>query len=448
MTPSRITQWLDHRTGGLSGVKAFLRDPIPKSVGWRNTLGSAAGALLFIQILTGILLALYYVPHPEAAYESVQYIDDGLIAGGFVRALHYWGASFVIVVLFLHMARTFFSGAYKAPREANWVIGVVLFVLVTLLAFTGQLLLWNQMGYWAANVGIEIAASAPGLGGYVEQLLVGGDSLGALTLTRFYALHAIVLPLVLGLLIVFHLVLLRRHGPTRPARDTSDKTVPFSPLQLFRDTVVFSLALGGLIFVALIYGGPDSAPADPTDTSYIPHPEWYFLSHYQVLRYTPGSLKVLTTFVLPNLVLVLLLVLPWLDRAKTNALGERKMIVGAGAAGFASVVILTVIGIATLPENESAAAPDPDTYDIVAAGQEVYVREDCATCHRIQGEGQQVGPDLSGVGNRLKEDYMRDWLQNPQAFIPNTQMPPAKISRQELTELVAYLQSLRESPQI
>ena len=439
--------WLEDRAGAGKALRSFMDEAVPKSTGWRNTLGSVAGALILLQLVTGILLMLFYVPHPDAAYESLEYIGDVLRGGGLVMSLHYWGASFIVVAIFVHMMRVFFSGAYKKPRELTWLVGVGLFGIIMGFAFTGQLLPWNQSGYWAAKVGIEIASSAPIVGDIIKQLLTGGETVGALTLTRFYTVHVILLPLALGLLVPLHLYLLRRHGPMRPADDASTDTVPFYPWQLARDLVMISIVFAGLIAVAFVFSGPRSGPIDLADTSYIPRPEWFFLSHFEILRFTPGPLKIVATFVLPNVLLVLLLVLPWLDRANATALKKRWLVLSAGTVVIAGIVGLTVYGIARESGAESTTPSGDGAYDKVLAGREHYEEGMCANCHRIDGEGERVGPDLSGVGLRLKEEYMRQWIINPARFVPRTMMPPAMIDRPGLNELVAYLQSLHHMPE-
>ncbi len=434
--------WLQDRTGLPSALKDFMGEQIPKTAGWRNTLGSVAGALILLQIVSGILMMMFYVPHPEAAYKSIAFVEGGLLAGSLIRALHYWGASFIVVALFFHMVRVFLSGAYQKPREGVWLLGVALFGIILALAFTGQLLPFNNAGYWAANVGIEIGSSAPIVGPFIKKFIMGGDVIGALTLPRFYAAHVVVLPGLLGLLLVGHLVLLRRHGATRPDSDPSTDTVSFFPNQLFKDMVAISAVFLGLFLIARLVGGPQSGPADPADTSYIPHPEWYFMSHFEILKITPGKLKLLATFVLPNLFLLTLVLLPWLDRATTNGIRARKKIVYPGIAVIATIIALTAYGTVNM-EEESDAATREAGYSAVAAGQTFYETSNCTTCHRINGEGKQVGPDLSHVGLRLKADYMKDWLRSPQNFMPDTQMPPTVASSQELDELVVYLQSLK-----
>ena len=201
----RISEWVESRTGLVSGIGRFLGETIPASSGWRNTLGSLAGALLLVQLLTGFLLAMYYVPHPEAAHASLEFVNKELLGGSLIRTLHYQGTSFIVFALFIHTVWTFFPGAYRAPREATWISGLILFAIVIAIAFTGQLLPFNQMGYWAATVGLEIASATPVAGPYIKEFLMGGETLGALTLTRFYALHVFLLPALLGLFAVLHI---------------------------------------------------------------------------------------------------------------------------------------------------------------------------------------------------------------------------------------------------
>lgn len=458
--PSRILKWIEHRTGLLGATRAFLNENIPRSTGWWNTLGSIAGALLLLQIATGFLLALYYVPHLDSAYASVQYIKEEIMAGGLVHALHYWGASFIVAALFIHMLRVFIAGAYKKPRELNWWIGLALFGLVIGIAFTGQLLPWGQEGYWAAKVGVEILSDTPLIGDHLATLFIGGEGLGALTLTRFYALHIVLLPGLLGLLVGLHLYLLRRHGPLRPARDTGTETTPFFPNQLAKDLLAISLALGALLAVALVVHSPESSPVDTTDTSYVPRPEWYFLAHYELFRVTPGALKQITTFYLPALAGLILFTLPWLDRAKTTAFTERKRIVTVGMIVCVALVALTGYGIATPPDREAAAElarqeaeidierAQKEEYALMKTARATYRRMKCAKCHTVNRRGGHIGPDLSGVGIRLHEAYIRKWIVNPTAFKPDTVMPPIEASEEEIDLLIFYLLSLVDEPNL
>ncbi|MBI4249414.1 MAG: cytochrome b N-terminal domain-containing protein [Elusimicrobia bacterium] len=212
---------LDERTGWKKVKEALLDRRIPEAAGWQAwlyTLGSASLLLFTVQALTGMLLAMNYVPSPDHAYDSIRYIEREVLLGRFVRGLHHWGASFMVVVVALHMLRVFFMGAYKYPREGTWMAGVALFMVVMGFSFTGYLLPWDQKAYWATAVGTNIAAQAPTLGPYIGKVLKGGDVLGALTLSRFYAFHVLVLPALLILFVGLHLFLVVWHGISETPR--------------------------------------------------------------------------------------------------------------------------------------------------------------------------------------------------------------------------------------
>lgn len=204
--------WLEDRTGIVTMMEHALYEPVPKRGAWLYTLGSATLFLITLQFLTGILLLFYYVPTTAEAWNSVYAIMNDTYFGQLIRGIHYWSANFLLAVIGLHMARTFFSASYKAPREMNWVVGVVLLLLVILLAFTGYLLRWDQDGFWASVVGMKIGSYTPFLGGATIHFLLGGDVVGPATLSRFFAIHVWLLPAVLAPFIGIHLFLLRRHG--------------------------------------------------------------------------------------------------------------------------------------------------------------------------------------------------------------------------------------------
>ena len=207
-----ITDWMEHRTGIVTMLEHFLYEPVPRRGAWLYTLGSATLFLITLQFLTGILLLFYYVPTTDHAWNSVSYIMNDAYFGILLRGIHYWSANFLMAVIGLHMARTFFSGSYKSPREINWIVGVILLLLVIGLAFTGYLLRWDQDGFWASVVGIKIGSYSPFVGQYITHFLVGGDVVGPATLSRFFALHVWLLPAAIAPLIGIHLYLLRRHG--------------------------------------------------------------------------------------------------------------------------------------------------------------------------------------------------------------------------------------------
>src|SRR6516225_1342418 len=208
--------WLEERSGLVGGVKYFLFRKVPGDVDWFQTLGSATLTAFLVQALTGVILAMYYKPDPQNAYASIQHITNDVWAGWLVRGMHRWGASVFIILMFLHMGRVFLFGAYKYPRELNWIIGVLILVSGMMEGFTGYLLPWDQTAYWASVVGINLNGTAPFLGPWLAQFLRGGQDITGATLTRFYSLHMLVIPGGLIALIGLHLYLVIRLGVTSP----------------------------------------------------------------------------------------------------------------------------------------------------------------------------------------------------------------------------------------
>ncbi len=208
--------WLEERSGLIGGLKYFLFRKVPLETNWFHTLGSATLTAFIVQLITGVILAMYYKPDPETAYQSIQYITNDLTLGWLVRGMHRWGASVFIILLFLHMGRVFLFGAYKYPRELNWLIGVFILLLAMLEGFSGYLLPWDQTAYWATVVGININATAPIAGPFISFLLRGGAEIGGDTLSRFYAIHMLLVPGALIGLITLHLYLVIRLGITPP----------------------------------------------------------------------------------------------------------------------------------------------------------------------------------------------------------------------------------------
>ncbi len=204
--------WIEERTGLVGGARYFLFRKVPRDIGWFHTLGSATLTAFLVQALTGVILAMYYKPDPDTAYESIQRITDEITLGWLVRGMHRWGASVFIILMFFHMARVFLFGAYKYPRELNWIVGVLLLALGLFEGFTGYLLPWDQTAYWATVVGININGTAPFLGPFIAQFLRGGAEIGTDTISRFYALHMLLIPGALMALIGLHLYLVIRLG--------------------------------------------------------------------------------------------------------------------------------------------------------------------------------------------------------------------------------------------
>jgi ubiquinol-cytochrome c reductase cytochrome b subunit/menaquinol-cytochrome c reductase cytochrome b subunit len=214
--PIAAVGWLDERTGGGPFLRGFLYRKVPKGTNWYYTLGSATMFAFLSQAVTGVFLAMYYRPSVTQAYESVQHINNDVFLGQFVHAMHKWGSSVMVILIFLHMGRTFFFGAYKYPRELNWIIGVVLLILTMAMSFTGYLLPFDQRAFWATVVGVNINASGPLIGPYLADFLRGGAEFGATTLSRFYAIHMLLIPGLIAALIGAHLFLVAKLGTTAP----------------------------------------------------------------------------------------------------------------------------------------------------------------------------------------------------------------------------------------
>ncbi len=324
-----LGSWLDERLATRSLIAKFLYRRLPKAVGWPHTLGSATSFLLSVQIVTGIFLAFYYVPSVEHAYGSVEYISTQLPFGALVRGLHRWSASLVVILVTLHLLRVFFMGAYKYPRQATWIVGVLLLGVIAAFAFTGYLLPWDQKAYWATVVGTHIPEWAPGVGGAVAQLLKGGPDVGVRTLGRFYAFHTLFLPALLVVLVAVHLFMVIRQGIAPPpvGRWATIRRQDYQRLyeeskaegRTFMEHLVRdgSVALGLLLlatWLAWRFGAPLEEVADPTTTTYVPRPEWYFYFLFELLWLFKGPWTVIPTFWIPVLGFVALLVLPLLDR--------------------------------------------------------------------------------------------------------------------------------------
>jgi menaquinol-cytochrome c reductase cytochrome b subunit len=211
-----VVGWLDERTGGSPFLTGLLFRKVPKGTNWFYTLGSATLFAFVFQALTGVFLAFYYIPSPTEAYDSIAHLTNDVFLGEFVRGMHKWGATVMIIVIFLHMARVFFFGAYKYPRELNWVIGVVLLILTLVMGLTGYLLPFDNRSYWATIVAMNITASGPVIGPYLADFLRAGAELGETTLPRFYAIHMLLVPGLIIALIGAHLYLVVKLGTTAP----------------------------------------------------------------------------------------------------------------------------------------------------------------------------------------------------------------------------------------
>ena len=281
--PNTLLDWLDSRTGWRTGRKNLLEEPIQAGVGWWFVTGSILLMLLTVQFVTGVVLAMFYVPTPDHAYDSIRFIMERLAFGHVLRGLHFFGASFIVVAAVVHMLRVVALGSYKNPREVTWITGVVLLLVILGFALTGYLLPWDQKAYWATTVTINIARSGP-FGEQVAGLLQGGTNLGSLTLLRWYAAHVFLLPAALICFVVAHLFLMRRHGISGALKPVEGAAKPFYPYHALKDTIAGALVFSLLLTFAIVFRAPFDPIADPSDAAYVPRPEWYFLSLFQLLK--------------------------------------------------------------------------------------------------------------------------------------------------------------------
>lgn len=348
-----IATWIEERTGLVSANRAFLRWPVPRYVE-RNLLYSLGGLTLvslIYQFFSGICLLFYYDPGAEAAYNSVDFITYQAPLGWLVRSIHHYNASAIVILVFLHLLRTFFFSAYKAPREVTWLSGVVLFLITLGFGFTGYLLPWDQKGYWATKVGTGIAGQVPLIGETIAQLMRGGSSLGQLTLSRFYVTHVALLPGALILLLVVHLHQHRYHGvaPTISKRGQlrAKQVVPYFPNWVILDVLLGLGLLALLVYLSWQERAPLAFPANPADTDYNPKPEWYFLFLYQLLHYVPSQLEPLFIVLVPLVVIGSMVLLPFLDRGEERRPWRKPWTSTVALFYIAVIVIFTLIGMAS-----------------------------------------------------------------------------------------------------
>ncbi len=294
---TRLDNWLDQRTGIDSILHETLDEPIPGGAKWAYVFGSGLIFLFVSQIITGICLALYYVPSADHAHTIVSYIVKEVTAGSFIRSIHAYGSSGIIILLALHIGQTILYGSYKGRRELLWLSGCILLALMLGMAFTGYLLPWDEKAYFASAVGTNLIAEVPFIGPLLQKLVRGGDQMGTLTISRFYVLHVFILP---GLLIAFiaaHVFFFRKAGAAGPIKEDPVHPklppVPFYPRQVAIDAI-FAIILIGILAIIAIKIPMDLGPAaNPADTAFLPRPEWYYRPAFQWLKYLSGRWSLL-----------------------------------------------------------------------------------------------------------------------------------------------------------
>ncbi len=444
-----VNAWLDNRTGIQTAVRQFLYEQIPASSGWHQVFGSVAVFLFLTQAFTGALLAFNYAPTPGDAYNSLRYILTEITGGRLIRGLHHWGASMMIVVVVLHMVQVFLYGAYKKPREATWIVGVVLLLTTLAYGLTGYLLPWDNRAYWGTVVTTHIADQAPVIGPYLTRFLGGGGAVGVVTFARFYGLHVLLLPPATLILIAVHVYLVRKHGVAPAPGDELLPKQQFYPRQVFIDTVAIFVAFAVLFTMAVVVRVPLEQLADPTDATYVPRPEWYFLFLFQTLKLFPGPMEIVGSVVLPGLAVLALILVPFMDRGQMVKLTRRTVAIGC--------VLLAAIGWAALTAKAVMTTPPPAggvEIDYSAptdwmqlspeemAGIAYFRQENCISCHALNGHGSKVGPDLTAASIHKDAAWMIAHFKRPSTMRPGSSMPPIQLSDAELNSLAAFLLKL------
>lgn len=418
-----MINWLESRTGLVSALKEFLTEDVPGGASYWYVWGSATLITLTIQIVTGIFLTLYYSPSAITAWESTAFIYQHVTLGSFMISLHYWGASAMIILVSVHLLQVLVFGAYKRPREIQWVVGVTLFFFTLAMGLTGYLLPWDLNAYFATQVAINIAGSVPIIGQQTAYFLNDGATLGTLTVGRFYGLHVWATPALLIGLVGLHLFIFRHNGAAGPPKDEKPKTIGrFYPDQIFMDTAIAFIVFLVIVALSAFMPAPLLAKADPNNATFTPAPAWYFYALYGLLRVASIAANVLrlplpilnlvATVVLPGVFAVVLLLLPWIDRNPSRAPLKRPFMMGVTLATIILIVWLTKYSADAIAAeqklNPAAQAPvlgygaPPSTpaplgVTTTTSGQTATVASapdgasvystNCASCHAANGQG-------------------------------------------------------------
>ena len=465
-----IGNWFDKRLGLATPIRETMDHRVPRqTASWFYVFGSAAFTVFLLQIVTGILLALLYVPSAAEAWNSLQMLNHHVTLGWFLRALHGWGSNFMVAIVLIHMTQVFLFGAYKFPRELTWILGVFLLLFTLGMAFTGQVLRFDQDAYWGLGIGASLVSRVPLLGPWSVNLLLGGPIIAGATLSRFFALHVFVIP---GLLIAFvglHLLLVLKLGinewpvPGRLVRRatymreyhelTQRDGIPFVPGAIVKDMFFSGFILLSIAACALYFGpiGPSGQP-DPTIIQTAPRPDYFFLWLYAVLSLLPPSLETPVMLIGPVIALIALVALPFFAGEGEKSWKRRPIAV--------LTILLAAVALGTFTHlaqvtpwspvmDAWSGDPIPAQYlkgrtALERQGALVFQVKQCRNCHALGGVGGQRGPELDRIAVALTEDQLiRQVIQgggNMPAYGKN--LNPA-----ETTALVAFLKTLHPAGQ-
>jgi ubiquinol-cytochrome c reductase cytochrome b subunit len=466
----QIGAWLDARLQIGSTLRETMEHPIPKSTSsWFYVFGSGALVLFGLQVVTGILLALLYVPSAGEAWNSLQSLNHDVTLGWFLRGMHGWGSDFMIAIVLLHMVQVFLFGAYKFPRELTWVIGIFLLLMTMGMAFTGQVLRFDQDAYWGLGIGASIASRVPFVGPQTVHLLLGGPIIAGATLSRFFALHVFVIPGLLIGLVGLHLLMVLKLGINEwpmPGRIVRRATyvkeyeelvhtdgAPFVPYAVWKDVFFAGVLILCVAACAAYFGpfGPSGRP-DPTNIQAIPRPDYFFLWLYALLALLPPSMETPALLIGPVVVIGGLLLLPFVFGEGEKSWKRRPVAVIS--------VLLIAVALGTFTHLSSytpwspimdawSSDPIPAQYlaqrsSLERQGALVFQAKQCHNCHSLGNEGGMRGPALDTVALRLTHDQLiRQVIQgggNMPAYGKN-------LSPAQTTALVAFLETLKPAGQ-
>lgn len=462
LQPSQTGFW-EQRTGWSLLKQVLFLEPLPGGSRWAAAFGSLLLFAFLLQVVTGILLSMNYAASADTAWPSVKFIQEEVYLGAFIRALHHWGSSAMVILLLLHLVQVFVWGAYKKPRELTWMVGVLLLLCTLGLSFTGYLLPWDQKAYWATKVGLGIASTTPGIGDGLRTLLQGGPQMGNLTLTRFFTIHTFVLPGLIILLVVVHLYLFRLHGVTPPPWESAEQVEaevePFWPKQLLKDGICWLVFLVGLGLWCYYRPAPLEAQADPSQP-YEARPEWYFMFLFQLLRYFHGPYEIIGTFVLPTLFFLVLFFWPFLDRNPLRNPRHRPVAMGLLSLGTAGLIGMTIFAIATdvrmtEPAQAAATAPTPAAEPagpIQRADVARIYNDNCAACHGVEGSGKQIRagmptiPDLTSLAWQMSQTDLEITHRIQDGIEPLMPAYRDKLSQQQILALAVYVRAFAIGP--
>jgi len=457
----RVWTWFDDVTGISAAMTPLLEHPVPKArkSAWLYVLGSATLVAFLIQIVTGIALASGYVASAGQAYNTLKFIS-GTDFGRIVRGIHAFGASAMIILIGLHTIRVYVMAAYKYPRQMNWLTGAALLMLTLLMAFTGQLLRWDQTGFWSVMIAAAQAGKMPIIGNWLGHFIMAGDTVGGATLSRFFAAHVFFIPALIFLFVGFHLYLVLHNGISEPpeaGRPVDPKTYrswyrallardgePFWPDAAWRDVVFAFLLVVAVVALAVIVGPPElGKPPDPTIVEASPRPEWYFLWYFAVLSLIPKWSEDWVIILGPALFIAALILIP-LVASK----GERSPI----RRPWSFVIVAFIIFMIAYYGAVGKIAPWSPRMDAsplsvqvvgsgsgpVADGAKVFHDKGCEYCHLVSGYGGIRGPDLTYAGDTMTPAQMTTRI-----YSGGTNMPSynGNLTPDQLSALLAFLSS-------